>query len=178
MSKRDQIKFKQITILVLFICTLCLIGGLTQARQFRILQPIATPINQVVDLPVGAIPVEQPQLITREEAEPYVQQVIEKWNTNQMAETLSDEFYDKSRFMDVMDTVVPREAKLRIQSVQGVQTLQQYIMPNPTGERGDQVSIVSVAVRTQLEFNSPTAGFVSLPGTNEYILEITTTAPP
>ena len=73
---------------------------------------------------------------------------------------------------------VPRDAKLRIQSVQGIQTLQQYIKPGSGTSRGELVSIVSATVRTQLEFNSSTAGFVSRTGTNEFLLEITTAAPP
>ena len=94
-----------------------------------------------------------------------------------MAETLSEQFYDKSRLLDVVQTGVPRDATLKIQSIQGIQTYQQYIVPSSDGGRGEMVSIVSVTVRTQVEFNSPT-GFTRLPGINEFILEVTQAAPP
>ena len=74
-----------------------------------------------------------------------------------------------------MDTLVPRDAILSVQSVQGIQTLQQYLMPADEGE--DLVSIVSATVRTQLEFNNPSTGFVRLPGVNEFVLQVTQPAP-
>jgi hypothetical protein len=178
MNKHYLRKSRDNTRLVLFVCLLSLTGSQSQARQFRILTPIATPSEQTSNLPKGAIPIERPQPLSRGDIEPLLQQVIEKWNSSEMASTLSDQFYDKSRLLDVMDTGVPREAKLRIQSIQGIQTLQQYLTPDPEGGRGERVSIVSATVRTQLEFNSPMAGLVSLPGTNEFILKITTAAPP
>lgn len=178
MNKHYLRKSRDNTRLVLFVCLLSMAGSQSQARQFRILAPISTPSEQTANLPKGAILIEHPQPLSRGDVAPLLQQVIEKWNSSEMASTLSDQFYDKSRLLDVMNTGVPREAKLRIQSIQGIQTLQQYIVPNPADGRGEQVSIVSATVRTQLEFNSPMAGFVSLPGTNEFILQITTAAPP
>ena len=93
-----------------------------------------------------------------------------------MESILADSFYDKSRLLDVMDTQVPRDARLSIQSIQGIQTLQQYRVPD-AGGRDSLVSIVSATVRTQLEFNS-TNGFVRLPGTNEFLLKVKTAAAP
>lgn len=178
MNKYHPNKFHNITRLVLCVCLLSLAGSPSQARQFRLLAPIASPAEPTANLPKGAVAVEQLQPLSRSDVEPMVRKLIEQWNTFGMADTLSDQFYDKSRLLDVMDTGVPRDAKLRIQSIQGIQTLQQYIKPDPAGGRGEQISIVSATVRTQLEFNSPTAGFVSLTGTNEFILEITTAAAP
>lgn len=161
--------------------TLVLLGfSVTEsdARQFRLLTPITSPELRSTQIPEGTKPVDNIQPLPRQEVEPLVREVIEQWNTSEMANTISDQFYDKSRLMDVMDTGVPRDAKLRIQSIQGIQTLEQYIKPGAGNERGDLVSIVSATVRTQLEFNSSTSGFVSRTGTNEFILEVTTAAPP
>lgn len=148
----------------------------TYARQFRLLTPIASPESQGANLPKGAVAIEQKQPITRGEIEPLLRDVVTKWNTAEMASTLSEQFYDASRLLDVMDTGVPRDAKLRIQSIQGIQTLQQYKMPADNG-RNNIVSIVSATARTQLEFNSST-GLTRLPGTNEFILKVTQAAPP
>ncbi len=177
MNKFHPNKFHNITRLVLFVCLLSLAGSPSQARQFRLMMPIASPEEPNAQLPTGARPVENVQPVPRAEVETLVKELIEKWNTPEMASTLSDQFYDKSRFMDVMNTGVPRDATARIQSIRGIQTLQQYIVPNPVRGRDEMVSIVSVTVQTQLEFNTST-GFTTLPGTNELILKINSAAPP
>ncbi len=170
-------KLNTISRLFFFLCLLALFGNPSQARQFRLLTPIASPTEPTANVPKGAIPVEDAQPLSREDVEPMVRKVIEQWNTSGMADTLSEQFYDKSRLLDVVDTGVPRDAKLRVQSIQGIQTLQQYIMPGAGTARGEMVSIVSATVQTQLEFNS-SGGFTRLPGTNEFILEVTQAAPP
>lgn len=145
----------------------------SEARQFRLLSPIASPHQEQLQLPNGAMPVEDVKELTREQVEPLINKVIEQWNTSEMAGTLSEEFYDKSRLLDVVDTGVPRDAKLRVESIQGIQTLSQYIKPNASSGVNERVSIVSATVRTQLEFNSATSGYVRRTGTNEFILKVT-----
>lgn len=178
MNKFYPNRLKDISWLVLFFCLITLSGSPSQAREFRLLNPIASPLKATANLPADAVPVQTVAPVSREMVEPLVKKVIEQWNTAGMAETLSEQFHDKSRLLDVVDSGVPRDARLRIQAVRGIQTLQQYMQPDPSGGRGTVVSIVSATVQTQLEFNSPSSGFVRLPGTNEFILEITTAAPP
>ena len=161
------------TTLVIFILLLGL-GGAPEARQFRLLIPIATHEAPTAQLPEGAIPVDEVTPWQRSELEPIVRDLIAKWNTPQMAETLDEGFYDKSRLLDSINSGLPREATLRLQSIQGIQTLQQYVVPDPDGITGKRVTLVSVTVRTQIEFNSPTQGFVNRPGVIELILKITT----
>lgn len=146
-----------------------------QARQFRLMIPIATPAES--NLPKGAVPVKQVKPLNRGAVESMLRGVLDKWNKPGMSETLAQEFYDSSRLMDAMDTIVPRDATLKLQSIQGIQTLQQYLVQGTNGGQNNLVSIVSVTARTQVEFEKPGAGFVRLPGVNEYILKITTTAP-
>ena len=148
------------------------------ARQFRLLSPIASPEQNGTAIPKGTIAVDNIQPLSREDVEPLIRDLLSQWNTAEMASTLSDSFYDKSRLLDVMDTGVPRDAKLRVQSVQGIQTLGQYINPGEGDERGELVSIVSATVRTQLEYNNASGSFVSQTGTNEFILQVKTAAPP
>lgn len=147
----------------------------SRARQFRSEIPIATPAQAGVEMPEGAEPVDKITPLTREQVAPLVKQVMSSWNTDRLDKMLGKNFYDRSRLTDAVDRVVPRDAILRVQSVQGVQTLQQYIVP---GEEGDKlVSIVSATIRTQLEFNDPTNGFQRRPGVNEFILRVTQALP-
>jgi hypothetical protein len=148
-----------------------------QARQFRQMMPIAGPEVETANLPENAEPVSRLQPLSRTDVQPLVEKIVGQWNGGSMESILADSFYDKSRLLDVMDTQVPRDARLSIQSIQGIQTLQQYRVPDAGGGRDSLVSIVSATVRTQLEFNS-TNGFVRLPGTNEFLLKVTTAAAP
>ena len=169
-------KFKLAGILII----LLVIGHIAtlQARQFRQIIPIVSPQAPTSNLPVGAVPVNQVTQLDRGLVESSLRKVLDQWNKAGMAETLTKEFYDSSRLMDAMDTIVPRDAKLRLQSIQGIQTLQQYVVPGSDGERGEMVSVVSATARTQLEFEQPGTGFIKRPGINEFILEISTAAPP
>ena len=165
-----QKHFKRLLFLGLALTALFL-NSQVQSRQFRHVVPIATPAKTQSALPDGARAVENPQQLGRSKVKAAVDQVLSKWNTGEMEETLSDQFFDRTRLTDVVDNVVPRDATLRVQSVQGVQTLQQYVMP---GDEGDsRVSIVSATVRTQLEYNDPESGYVAVPGVNEFILKVT-----
>ena len=146
----------------------------TAGRQFRLMTPIETAAAQKTRLPPGAIDASHLDPLSREDLEPMVRNALEQWNGQDMSSTLSEAFYDKSRLLDGVDTIVPRDASLRVQSVQGVQTLQQYIQPNEGGI-SEHVSVVSATVQTQLEFNGPN-GFVRRQGTNEFILEVTVAA--
>ena len=164
---------------LMFLIILLILGvtNASHARQFRLMTPIASPEEPNAQLPDGVMPVENVQPVPRAKVEALVKEVIEKWNTFEMASTLSEQFYDKSRLMDVVETGVPRDATLRIQAIRGIQTVQQYIAPNPENGRNEIVSIVSATVLTQLEFNTG-IGFTRFPGTNEFILKITSAVPP
>lgn len=172
MPTQSRLAMVVLSLLSLAVCSV-------SARQFRQFTPIAAPQSaRQPDMPEGARLIENAEPLTRQQIEPLVQEVLSKWNTSEMIDTLSDKFFDSARLTDAVDSIVPRDAKLRLQSVQGVQTLQQYEIPGQSGERGTMVTVVSATVRTQLEFNSASTGFVRLPGTNEFILEVRSAAPP
>jgi len=171
-------KLLYISKIIMVFCLALASGSSLQARQFRQLVPIATPEAPAANLPAGAIPVERVVQLDRDQVEPLLREVLEQWNAPGMTEMLAEEFFDSSRLMDAMGIIVPRDATLRLQSVQGIQTLQQYIMPNMDEDRDEMISIVSATARTQVEFNTPGAGFVRLPGVNEFILKVTSAAPP
>jgi hypothetical protein len=71
---------------------------------------------------------------------------------------------------------VPRDAVLRVLGVQGVQTLEQYVQADDSGQ-AMLVSRVSATVRTQVEFDDPAAGFQRREGTNEIVLLVKEPAP-
>ena len=173
-----QLVRRTIPKVILSVALLAVLVYPIHARQFRQIAPIATPDTPAVKLPQGAIPVDVDEQLGREEVEKMLRKVLDQWNSSGMSNTLAEEFYDSSRLNDAMDSIVPRDAKLRLQSVQGLQTVQKYKMPDSSGGRGETVSIVSVTARTQLEFEQPGAGFRRLPGTNEFILKVRTAAPP
>ncbi len=164
--------FRHKTLSILLLGAGLALACASPARQFRSIQAIASPAQARQALPPGARVVEEIRPLEREEVEPLVRRVVESWNTPDMEQTLGRAFYDKSRLLDTMDEAVPRDARLRLQSVQGIRTLEQYIVPAEAGGSQATVSIVSAQVRAQLEFNSPT-GFRRLVGTNELLLRIT-----
>ncbi|MFK7977680.1 MAG: hypothetical protein AB8C02_16210 [Halioglobus sp.] len=139
----------------------------TQAREFRSFNPVSA----AVELPQGAKPVENLKPVAPELVQKAVAQLMASWATPEMQAYLSKDFYDKDRLEDVIDTLVPRDAKVRILSVQGIQTLQQHEEAVPGDPAAKQrVSRVSVVVRTALEYNDSDGVLVQLPGTTEYIL--------
>lgn len=138
-----------------------------QSREFRALNPV----NASVQLPNGAKPVKELKAVAPQLVNKAVEQLMASWATPEMQAYLSKDFYDKNRLEDVIDTLVPRDAQVRILAVQGVQTLQQHEEAVPGDPAASQrVSRVSVTVRTQLEYNDSDGVFVQLPGTTEYIL--------
>ncbi len=175
MITRNQTKSTCQIMLILVIFMMLGVTSTLHARQFRLLTPIAT--EKQSELPLGAVPVETVKQWKRSEIEPMVREILSKWNTPAMAETLGKEFYDADRLLDTLNTVAQRDAVLRLQSIQGIQTVQQYIVPNPDDVGGDMISIVSATFKAQLEFNSSTEGFVRRVGTIELLLKITTAAP-
>lgn len=139
------------------------------AQEFRALQPIRTPASRP---PEGAVRVSPPVPVPRERVEAAVRQVMAAWNTPELTRHLGASFPEKSRLADAVASQVPRDAQLRILSVQGVQLLDQHDLPPDAGRRFRlRVSLVSVTVRTQVEFNDA-AGFQALDGTNDYVIEV------
>jgi len=151
---------------------LCLLvfAGMVQAAEFRALRPIRTAA--MVQHLAGAA-ARTPATLKKVSAEVLrtaVDTLTRAWNGNDLEGVMGQEFFDKSRLLDAMTSKVPRDAPLRVLSIQNAHTLDQRIV----GTGGDQrrVSLVSVTLRTQLEFNNPANGFQRREGTNEYILRI------
>ncbi|MBF0609868.1 MAG: hypothetical protein G8345_14090 [Magnetococcales bacterium] len=139
-----------------------------EAGQFRSFVAIAAPEEN----PAGFTRPAKPRSLPRPLVEKVVKNVMDSWNTGQMDHYLSESFQDKSRLLDAMVEHVPKDAKIRVMSIRGVQLLDQVERANSDGLT--TIHTVSVAVRTQVEFNHPTNGQQRLDGNNEMILRITT----
>jgi len=146
-----------------FFAVSCILLTGSYAQEFRNLKPIPTPAVA----PKGAVPVAEVQAVDPQMARSVAQKVLKAWNSGGLDKYLSDDFYDKSRLTDAMTEKVPRDANVRVLSVRGVQTLQQFRKGN------EIISTVSVTADTQVEFNDVNKGFRRLEGENEYILRIT-----
>lgn len=136
------------------------------AQHMRTLSVIATPDA----LPEGAQPVASVEPVESGNIDGALQKVAGAWNTESMDELLTDDYYDKSRFQDAMQTEVPKDARLRMNTFGAVQTLQQMVVSQ--GGRQLRVSTVSAMANTQVEFNDPKNGSLVVPGTNELIFEV------
>lgn len=155
-------------VLAITVLLVAQIGVTAVAKEFRAIKPI----NASVTMPDGAQAPEVFRPVATELVDQAVEKLMESWGSPQMQDYLSKNFFDKDRLTDVIDTLVPRDAVVRILSIQGVQTVQQWEEPAP----GDpdlmlRVSRVSVVVRTQLEFTRPDGVLETKPGTTEYILK-------
>lgn len=148
----------------LILLTFCFLmtSGEATAREFRVINAIPAPAR----LPDGAQAVEKVTPIDRKLIEGTVRKLAAAWNTQDLAKFLGEDFYDKNRLSDNINTFIQRDGKLSILGIQGQQTLQQF------EQDGKLVSRVSVIVNTQIEFNHPTAGFQRFPGRTELVFKV------
>ncbi len=142
--------------------TTLLWAEIAPAREFRVINAIPAPAQ----LPDGAQAVEQINPVDRRIIEGTVRKLAASWNTQDLEKYLGEDFYDKNRLSDNINTFIQRDGKLKVLGIQGQQTLQQF------EQNGKLVSRVSVIVNTQIEFNHPTAGFQRFPGRTELVFKV------
>jgi hypothetical protein len=144
-----------------------------RAQTFRLLQPIPVPDAQTraailrgEQLRGGAIA--GLRQIPREAVEEAVRRIYAAYNTPDFRQYLSERFYDPERLLAAIDEKVPREARLRLISINSIQTVSQE---KARDEAGLPVldSLVMVVVRAQMEFTS-TRGFERREGESELVL--------
>lgn len=159
----------KIYILMLCIILFCIltISLKSNAQEMRSINPIATPAR----LKVAGEPVKQVVPLDTEKVRSNVENLFKSWNNGDVTNMLSDNFYDKTRFGDAMQTNIPRDSKVKVMGMGSVQTLEQRIVTDPDGSKR-MVTLGSVNVNTQVEFNDPSKGFVRVPGTNEIVFKM------
>lgn len=131
-------------------------------REFRSI----SAIPRATLMPDGATPVREIVPIKRKDVDRAVRDLTSSWNSPQLSNNLGDDFYDRTRLSDNIASLLPRDASLRVLSLQSQQTIGQYVM------NGKRVSRLSVTVQTQIEFNDPVQGFRRFPGTVEMVVSV------
>lgn len=147
------------------------LGQSAEAAQFRRFTPIAKPAPP----PEGFTRVATVEPLPRPLVEKAIRDFFAEWNGPSLSEHLSDKFFDKERLVDQIAISAPRDAEVRLLALRGVSTLGQFERADGDSSR-ILVSQVSAIAQTQVEFNSPAAGFVRLEGTHEYNFTITSRA--
>lgn len=157
---------------LMLICN-TLICSTVQAGEFRDFRPILTPVavagggSVSLGRAASAGPLKP---VSRDLASTAMKKIISAWNGNRLGKVLAGDFYDKSQLSDSMNTKVPRDARLSVMAIQGVQTLGQQTEDSPSGKL--LVTTVSITAKTQMTYNDPTNGYQRRDGTNEYIVRI------
>jgi hypothetical protein len=137
------------------------------AQELRSINVIPTPARLKIDGKTVQEPIAPKTGVIRGK----VDEALKTWNNGDIAASLSDNFYDKSRFGDAMQTSIPKDARLRVMDMGSMQILEQKIVTDPDGSQR-RVTLGSVEVNSQVEFNDNKNGFVRVPGRNEIIYEM------
>ena len=159
--------------LLLTVIIVVALSASVKAQEFRSFDVIATPETEKMAMPddIVLMDVEIP-LLPRQTITKVVNEFVEEWNNPGMREHISDDLFNKTRLMDNMAFKVPRYAKLRLMSIQGVQWLSQYATQDETNGLL-LIYMVSVTLDTQNEFNDPERGFQRIRGITEVFFKIT-----
>ena len=150
--------------------------GLAQAFEFRQFSPLGPPVIQ--GAPGAKLAEETPALalelkpIPRQAVEKAVRDFFTAWNGGNVSALLAPEFVDASRLLDAISDTVPRDAKIRVQSIGAVATLPGDIIEElPNGQGFDRIAIVSVTVDTVIEFTDD-SGFQRINGVSDYLFRV------
>lgn len=143
------------------------------AQGFRMILPIAVPDSQTREairqgrtLREAAAP--GLRQVPREAVEEAVRKIYAAYNTPAFRPYLSERFYDPERLAAAIDEKVPREATLRLISINSAQTVSQQPAKDEN-ERDVIESLVMVVVRAQMEFTNA-QGFQRREGEQELVL--------
>lgn len=155
----------------LLLFALALAACAAAAQESRPLNPIARPpaagAAQSRPMPAGSFRPVSPETVRAA-----IERLVKAWNTPALEPLLSERFPDKERLLDTLASRVPRDARLNLLAIQGIQVLAQRAAPAANGVEQEIVSRVSVTFRTQVEFNDPATGFQRREGVNEVILTV------
>jgi len=154
-----------------FLFIVCFEIKLCDAREMKAMKRIATPKIQMLDLPENAKRADQTVQVDRNIIKHGIDQMTRTWNSPKFSNMISDSFYDKSRLNMSMAGSSQYNTTLKLESMENIQVMDQYVITNPDGSRV-RVSKVSAVARTRSEFEDSSAGKVSSPGTNEIIFEV------
>lgn len=148
------------------------IAGPSQSAEFRRANPLPTP--ELLQRGAAGAVARIIEPVSRARVEAAIRRVFDTYTNmspGRLEAVLAESFFDRDRLVDNLTEALPRDARLRVLGIEAIQTLEQTIDVAPDG-RQTRISVVSVTVRSQFEFNDPVSGFTRLDGTNEYLLRI------
>lgn len=148
------------------------IAGPSQSAEFRRANPLPRP--ELLQRGAAGAVARIIEPVSRARVEAAIRRVFDTYTNmspGRLEAVLAESFFDRDRLVDNLTEALPRDARLRVLGIEAIQTLEQTIDVAPDG-RQTRISVVSVTVRSQFEFNDPVSGFTRLDGTNEYLLRI------
>lgn len=152
----------------IWLAALVLMSTHVVADEFRTMSRIPKPSGSGnADFPAPQLRLDLPP-VTSDMVELAVHSIAGLWNTPQMDEVLAGGFIDADLLGDTISNLLPRDARLRVLSVNSFQTLSQSV-ERDDNDRAIVSSRVSVLVSTQIEYQSA-QGLVRVPGVNEFIV--------
>jgi len=144
---------------------------LVQARDFRsIIKIPAAPQNISLSSTTKQKPFRPVDTTVIEKS---VRKIVSSWNHYDFSKYLADAFQAKTLLINTIRRSVPRDARLRLLSVQGISTIKQEWTNNSINHRKKLNSVVITTVELQLEFNDPFQGQIKLPHTSQFYLQVT-----
>jgi hypothetical protein len=146
-----------------------LAAGSASAQTFRSFQtiPVPDPATREAMRLRGAAGAGIRQ-VPRDVVEEAVHRIYSAYNTPDFRQYLSERFYDPERLVEAIAEKVPREAVLRLVSLNSIQTVSQQPAKDELG-RETVESLVLVVVRAQMEFTNA-QGFQRREGESELVL--------
>lgn len=142
-------------------------SGPCRAQNMRQLRTIRTPFSHASK---DSLPRDQQIPVARQSMDQVTRNLTEAWNNRQLAENLSERFQQSTRLQESLQLRVPRDARLQVEAVRNVYTLDQKIQ-TVDGKR-ERVSTVTATLSTRILSNDPTNGFTAIPGTTEVVLQV------
>lgn len=147
-----------------------LLAGTAVAQEMRVLRPIGRNPPGVgaaapLQLPEGAVRAVPQAPVPFQQVEAAMASVTRAWNERRLDPLLRPGYSRGQELQDALQTKVPRNAALRVVSIQGWQVLDQYRLGALLFSR------LAVQVQTRLEFEDA-AGFQARDGINTYVLTV------
>lgn len=99
--------------------------------------------------------------------------ICNSWHSEDFAQYLGSNYYDRNRLLDTLRSFIPEEARLRLLAVESVRPLSTELVSIEEGRVAKFVTTVSLRARTQIEYSDPIQGPKREEGLNDYILSVT-----
>jgi hypothetical protein len=149
---------------ILFVALLAPAGN---AQQMRAFQEIRSPFSFSSK---DSLPLSLQVPMDPSEMNEITDSLVKAWDSRQLKDKLSEQFQQGSRLQEALQLKVPRDARLQIEAIRNVYTLDQKIEEN-NGVK-ERVSTVTATLSTRILSNDPTRGFTAIPGTTEVVLRV------